>query len=131
MNSSWAASLKSEVQCILDKKEEEDLNPRVCYEFAARFLKELKTIHWWSCICRDSFGYGRVPPSSAVVESEFNIIKNHVIPKITRNTKSKLSSYKNVIEVILSVVVSKDGNFTSSDLIIFVPKLFKTSITSH
>lgn len=44
--------------------------------FAERLLKDIKLIPMWSCICRDKFGYGRVPASSASVESDFNIIKN-------------------------------------------------------
>lgn len=44
--------------------------------FANRLMKDMKLIPMWSCICRDKFGYGRVPASSASVESDFNIIKN-------------------------------------------------------
>lgn len=29
-----------------------------------------------SCVCRNKFGFGRIPASSASVESDFNIIKN-------------------------------------------------------
>lgn len=39
-------------------------------------MKDIKYLPMWSCICRDKFGYGRIPASSASVEADFNIIKN-------------------------------------------------------
>ncbi|XP_036147222.1 uncharacterized protein LOC118647099 [Monomorium pharaonis] len=33
----------------------------------------------WSSVCRDDFGYGRVPASSAAVEGEFNKLKNNIL----------------------------------------------------
>lgn len=80
----WALSMKKETDKILAEEEGDDLNPRLCPEFANRLLKQVKMIPLWSCIRRDAFGYGRMPPSSAPAESEFKIIKNQVLPKITR-----------------------------------------------
>jgi len=37
----------------------------------------------WSCVCRDDFGYGRVPASSAAVEGEFNKLKNNILKNYT------------------------------------------------
>lgn len=45
-------------------------------KLADYLIKDVKLLPLWSCICRDRFGYGRVPASSASVESDFNIIKN-------------------------------------------------------
>jgi len=40
-----------------------------------RILRDIKWYPLWSCICVRKFGYGRIPASSSVVESEFNNIK--------------------------------------------------------
>lgn len=71
----WAKKLQLEADIDLAKEEDlgDDINPRFCPEFASRLLKQLSTIPMWSCISRDLFGYGKVPPSSAPVESEINI----------------------------------------------------------
>lgn len=52
--------------------------------FAKHLLKQIKTIPLWSSIRRDSFGYGRIPASSAPVEGEFNIIKNQILLNVSR-----------------------------------------------
>ena len=38
----------------------------------------MKWLTLWSNVCRDDFGYGRVPATSAKVESDFNNIKNRL-----------------------------------------------------
>lgn len=40
-----------------------------------RLMRDIKWLPLWSCICRQKFGYGRIPASSAVIEAEFNNIK--------------------------------------------------------
>lgn len=35
----------------------------------------------WSCIVRNHFGYGRLPASSATVESDFNNVKTRLLKK--------------------------------------------------
>lgn len=40
-----------------------------------RIMRDIKWYPLWSCICLKKFGYGRIPASSSVVESEFNNIK--------------------------------------------------------
>ena len=45
---------------------------------AERIMKDVPYIPMWSCVCRDTFGYGREPASSASVESDFNDLKNRV-----------------------------------------------------
>jgi len=43
-----------------------------------RLLEDINTFSLWSNVCRDDFGYGRVPASSAAVEGEFNKLKNNI-----------------------------------------------------
>lgn len=47
---SWATTLKAGVEYILSKEEGDDINPRLCPEFASRLLKEMKTFPLWSSI---------------------------------------------------------------------------------
>ena len=42
---------------------------------ADRLVKDIGWLPLWSCVCRDVFGYGRVPASSAPVGSDFNDVK--------------------------------------------------------
>lgn len=44
--------------------------------FANKLIADARYLPLWSCICRDKFGFGRIPASSACVEGEFRIIKN-------------------------------------------------------
>lgn len=41
----------------------------------------------WGNVCRDNFGYGRVPASSSAVEGEFNKLKNFVVKESLRADK--------------------------------------------
>lgn len=52
---------------------------------AAKLMKDIGHFPLWSCVVRDKFGYGRVPASSAAVESEFNklktlLLRNETLP---------------------------------------------------
>lgn len=44
-------------------------------KLADYLIKNVKLLPLWSCLCRDKFGFGRIPASIASVESDFNIIK--------------------------------------------------------
>ena len=79
-----AKQLESEVDDILSKENGDDINPRACPKFATRLLKQIETMPLWSCFRRDAFGYGRVPASSAPVESEFKTLKSYILPNIVR-----------------------------------------------
>ncbi|XP_025997044.2 uncharacterized protein LOC113005544 [Solenopsis invicta] len=74
--SQWAEDIDNEVQQMISDNEGDRENAHYMPVFADRLLKDIKLIPMWSCICRDKFGYGRIPASSASVESDFNIIKN-------------------------------------------------------
>ncbi|XP_011312551.1 uncharacterized protein [Fopius arisanus] len=57
-------------------------NELYCPDFSKKLLSDIKWLPLWSCICRDEFGFGRVPASSAAVESSFNIIKTWLLAKM-------------------------------------------------
>lgn len=75
----WGINMRKEVERKLECEDGDDFNPRHFPAFADRLIKKMATIPLWGCICRDDFGYGRIPASSAPVESEFNILKNHIL----------------------------------------------------
>lgn len=61
---------------VINTVEGDRENAKFLPKFADRIMKDIKYLPMWSCICRDKFGYGRIPASSASVEADFNIIKN-------------------------------------------------------
>lgn len=72
----WAKDIDDDVQKKIADNEGDRENAHYMPAFADRLMKDIKLIPMWSCICRDKFGYGRIPASSASVESDFNIVKN-------------------------------------------------------
>lgn len=38
----------------------------------------------WSCVIRNDFGFGRIPATSAPVESDFNLVKNSFLKDVVR-----------------------------------------------
>jgi len=77
--SQWAKDIDHEIQEKISDNEGNRENAHYMPAFADRLLKDIKLIPMWSCICRDKFGYRRIPASSASVESDFNIIKNNFL----------------------------------------------------
>ena len=78
----WAKTIDDHVRAKLIKQKEkgkgEDANAHFNIKLAEKLIHDCKTIPLWSCVVRDEFGFGRVPASSAPVESEFDQIRNHV-----------------------------------------------------
>jgi len=72
----WAKTIEKDVMEVINTTEGDRENAHYLPKFADRIMKDTKYLPMWSCICRDKFGYGRVPASSAAVEGDFNIIKN-------------------------------------------------------
>lgn len=76
--SAWGAEIKNEIDNILMEVGDRD-NAHYFPALAERLLKDINTFPLWSNVCRDDFGYGRVPASSAAVEGEFNKLKNNLL----------------------------------------------------
>ncbi len=64
------------VQAIQSEQECENINPFYMPALADKLLKHVQLLPLWSNVCRDEFGYGRIPASFSSCESEFNKIKN-------------------------------------------------------
>jgi len=58
-----------------------------------RLLKDMIT-YPLSNVCRDDFGYGRIPASSAAVEGEFNKLKNNVLKNL--NLPIRIDEFKKI-----------------------------------
>ncbi|XP_036326593.1 uncharacterized protein LOC118739408 isoform X1 [Rhagoletis pomonella] len=77
----WGLTIQNDVFSVLNSEEGNKDNPRVCPKIATQLLKKVETLPLWTNICRDSFGHGRVPASSAHIESEMNLVKTHILQK--------------------------------------------------
>lgn len=128
----WTEEMKENVNEILQNEEGDDINPRHCPTFANRLLDHMEIIPLWSCICRDAFGYGRVPASSAPVESEFKTIKKQLIPqplRIDMAVESLVEYYDGKLKLVdcakrkrdksISPSVLNDSNLNPSPVKIF------------
>lgn len=73
--SHWAKNIDDKVKILLADNEGDRENAHYMPKLADYLMRDVKLLPLWSCICRDRFGFGRVP-ASASVESDFNIIKN-------------------------------------------------------
>lgn len=71
----WAETIEKDVMKVINNVEGDRMNAHYLPRFADRIMKDIKYLPMWSCICRDKFGYGRIPASNASVEADFNIIK--------------------------------------------------------
>lgn len=66
--------------CLLEgDRENAHYSPR----YADWLIDHAEWLPLWSSIKRDEFGYGRIPATSASVESDFNHLKNRVLSDVT------------------------------------------------
>lgn len=76
--SAWGIGISKEIENNLHEIGNRD-NAHYFPPLAERLLKDVNMFPLWSNVCRDDFGYGRVPASSAAVEGEFNKLKNNML----------------------------------------------------
>lgn len=72
----WAKNIDEKVKILLADNGGDRENAHYMPKLADYLMKDIKLLPLWSCLCRDKFGFGRIPASSASVESDFNIVKN-------------------------------------------------------
>lgn len=97
------------VELIKDTQIGDRVNAYYMPTFAQKLLNDLCDLPLWSCVVRDDFGFGRVPASSACVESEFNktknlFLKNEVLPM---RVDEYVRKYVNYINGRLKIIDSK------------------------
>lgn len=73
----WGRKINDDVVKSLQEGSRD--NPYYFKELADRLLREIESLPLWTCVLRDLYGYGRVPASSACVESEVGNTKNRVM----------------------------------------------------
>lgn len=91
----WATLIDKKVQIkinVIGNRENAHYMPA----FANKLIDDMKFFPSWSCVCRDKFGYGRIPASSASVEGEFNIIKNIFLKNETTPMRADVFVIKHV-----------------------------------
>lgn len=76
----WAENLNSQVLDIIQQADQigDHENAHIRDDLPKHLIKHLKWLPSWSGICRDKFGFGRIPATSAEIESIMNDIKNRV-----------------------------------------------------
>jgi len=77
----WSMKINVEVENGLHEVGDRD-NAHYFPPLAKRLLKDMTVFPLWSNVCRDDFGYGRIPASSAAVEGKFNKLKNNVLKNL-------------------------------------------------
>ena len=73
----WALDIDQDIKNHIDKDGEDD-NAHLNMELGNKLVRHCATIPLWTCVSRNSFGFGRRPASTAPVEQEFNDLKNRV-----------------------------------------------------
>lgn len=76
----WADELNKKVQNILRQPDQigDHENAHFCKALPQYLIKHVKWLPLWSGVCRDKFGFGRIPATSAEKEAAMNNIKNRV-----------------------------------------------------
>lgn len=74
--SKWGKDIFNNVKSSIESHKGDRINPHYFEEIVKRLLIDIKTLPLWTNMYRDEFGYGRVPASSASVESEFRKLKS-------------------------------------------------------
>lgn len=75
----WGEDVYERVHRVIGNQVGNRDNAHYLPALAKKVMKDIEHFPLWSCVVRDKFGYGRVPASSAPVESEFNKLKTHVL----------------------------------------------------
>lgn len=82
----FAQTIHDEIvpRCITNDEDNTDSdNAHYCPDITNHILRKSKTFPLWSCVCRDTFNYGRVPATSSCSESMFNNIRNRYFGNMT------------------------------------------------
>lgn len=72
------------------------INAHFLPDFVTSLLRNMKWYPLWSCVCRDRFGFGRIPASTASVEASFNDIKTRVFSNIKLPTRVDTFVFKHI-----------------------------------
>lgn len=76
--SSWAQKMNEEISPMC-KIKGDNINALYNPDLAKKLIKDMSLFPVWSCVMVNEFGYGRIPATSAPVESDFNLLKTHLL----------------------------------------------------
>lgn len=78
----WARGIDKEIRplCVVKGN---NFNALYMPRLADKIINDFRLYPVWSCIGVKRYGYGRVPATSSSVESDFNIVKNHLLKNCT------------------------------------------------
>lgn len=111
--SAWGIGINKEVDNNLHQIGDRD-NAHYFPHLAERLLKDINMFPLWSNVCRDDFGYGRIPASSAAVEGEFNKLKNNIFKNhnLPIRVDEFLKIHLDFLHKKLKIVDAEENNVT-------------------
>ncbi|XP_039307718.1 uncharacterized protein LOC113004773 isoform X2 [Solenopsis invicta] len=107
----WGKQILNDVKSLITKDEGNRINPLYFPQLVDRLLVDIKLLPLWTNINTDKFGYGRIPASSALVESEFNKLKSLVLKNCPLlRIDSFIQKHVNYLHGIMKIVNVPDQN---------------------
>lgn len=100
----WARDIDREARKISEFEVGDHDNAFYLPELAIRILRDIELFPLWSCIIRDRFGYGKIPASSAPVESQIKDLKKDV-----SCVKSSLLRVDDFVDKLLTYVAGRSN----------------------
>lgn len=116
----WAFDLKSSAEKAIGAVKGKGVNAHLCIEFAERLMVDLAWLPLWSCVVRNKFGYGRIPASSAHVESEFGKIKNLLLKdettpmRVDQFVKKHVNHISGVTKIVDAAIIEEETQLHSN-----------------
>lgn len=103
--SKWASVINDKVFYVIKTDKGDDVNAYYCLELANHVLNNIKWLPLWSNIFYNRFKFGRLPATSAAVEIEFGLLKNHVLKIFFKPIRADLflQTYLNYIMVKIKI----------------------------
>lgn len=105
----WRDKTNTEVKILIETEVGDRINALFNSAVARKLMKDLPDLSLWSCVVRDDFGFGRIPASSACVESDFNVIKNSFLKNEVTPMRADeyLQKYLNFLNGKLKIVSAR------------------------
>lgn len=103
--STWGKDILYEVKSSITSDMGDRVNPHYFPKIVERLVIDIKLLPLWTNIYTDQFGYGRIPASSAPVESEFNklkslLIKNCPLLRIDSFVQKHVDYLRGVLKIV-------------------------------
>lgn len=113
--STWSKQILCDVKSSIISDIGKRTNPHYFPEIVKHMMIDLKLLPLWTNIFTDKFGYGRIPASSASVESEFNKLKSLLLKNCPLlRIDSFIQKHVEYLYGTLKIVDAKNTNTVSS-----------------